>query len=68
MRGIKDRELKALVQRAEELGCAVSLTRGNHLRIDVPGGGCVHTSSTPSDWRSVKNTRAQLRRAGLEGI
>jgi len=44
-------------------GCTVTITRGNHLRIDHPDLlGPVFAASTPSDWRSERNLRALLRR------
>ncbi|MFT9091420.1 MAG: hypothetical protein ABF479_10535 [Gluconacetobacter sp.] len=44
-------------------GCTVTITRGNHLRIDHPDlPGPIFTASTPSDWRAERNLRALLRR------
>ena len=36
-------------------------TRGGHWIIDTPGGP-LFLSATPSDWRAIKNIRAELRR------
>jgi predicted RNA binding protein YcfA (HicA-like mRNA interferase family) len=55
-----------LLKQAEAAGCQVRNTRGGHVQIKAPGGGIVTASATPSDPRSVKNTRAQLRRAGVD--
>lgn len=44
-------------------GFDVSMTRGNHLRIEHPDlQGPVFAASTPSDWRAERNLRALLRR------
>ncbi|TLX52835.1 hypothetical protein DN826_21565 [Stutzerimonas nosocomialis] len=44
-------------------GWTVSRTNGGHLRFSKAGRQPVHTSSTPSDWRSVRNALATLARA-----
>jgi predicted RNA binding protein YcfA (HicA-like mRNA interferase family) len=44
-------------------GWAVARTKGGHLRFTKPGRPIVHTSSTPSDWRAVRNAVAMLARA-----
>jgi hypothetical protein len=38
-------------------------THGGHLRLTKPGRPIVHTSSTPSDWRAVRNAVSMLARA-----
>jgi hypothetical protein len=52
-----------MVQTAEELGYTVSLTKKGHFRFSKPGSATVYGPGTPSDFRSVKNTVAQLKRA-----
>jgi hypothetical protein len=59
------RELEQLLNEARALGATVTKTRSGHYRVLVPGGGIVICPRTPSDWRSVLNTRADLRKAGL---
>lgn len=47
-------------------GWHVDLSRGgNHIKVFSPDGKMVVLPSTPSDWRSVRNSIADLRRAGL---
>lgn len=46
-------------------GITVRQTRHNHYRVYRGGLFIAGLPSTPSDWRSVRNARAQLRRAGL---
>lgn len=48
---------------ADELGYTLSLTKKGHLRFDKPGSAPIFSSGTPSDWRTVKNTIADLRAA-----
>lgn len=55
-----------LVREAKQSGFHVEQLPGGHLKFVPPGGGqAIIGASTPSDYRSVKNTRARLKRAGL---
>lgn len=51
---------------ARRAGWSVELTAGHHLRWASPSGAVVITASTPGRGRALINTRADLRRAGLE--
>jgi hypothetical protein len=62
------RETKALVELAKAQGWEHSKTSGGHHRLVSPDGKIVGMSGTPSDWRSVKNFRGQLKRAGLKAF
>jgi hypothetical protein len=55
----------ALAELAREHGGTVEGTRGNHLAIVLPNGERVICSGTPSDWRALANTRANVRRAAV---
>lgn len=59
------RETKSLVDLAKEQGWEHSRTSGGHHRLVSPLGRIVMMSGTPSDYRAVKNFRAQLKRSGL---
>lgn len=60
------RDTATLVREAADAGFTVKRTRGGHVRLVPPGGGeTIVAPSTPSDHRSLKNTRAVLKRAGL---
>ncbi|MBF6616150.1 MAG: type II toxin-antitoxin system HicA family toxin [Candidimonas sp.] len=48
-------------------GWKTTRTNGGHLRFTKPGHPIIHTSSTPSDWRSVRNALAMLVRADRSG-
>jgi len=54
-----------LLKAATRAGWTVTRTRGNHIRVTSPTGESTNTGSTPSDYRSVKNFRATLKRMGL---
>jgi hypothetical protein len=47
-------------------GRSVEATAGGHLRLIKDGAAPIYTASTPSDWRALANTRAQLRRMDRE--
>ena len=48
---------------AKAHGWLIAKTNGGHLRLTKPGRPIIHTSSTPSDWRAVRNAVAMLARA-----
>ncbi len=59
-------DLQQLVAAARKAGWSVRKRRGGHLVWQRPDGdGLIFSASTPSDWRSLANVRASLRRAGL---
>lgn len=58
------RETLTLVRQLEDSGATVTWTRSNHLRVQK-GGALVFLASTPSDARSIRNSRALLRREGI---
>jgi hypothetical protein len=60
------REVQDLLALARARGCAVVPTRNGHYKVLVPGGGLVVVPRTPSDWRSIRNIRSDLRKAGLD--
>lgn len=58
------REVDELVAIAVLQGWSSKLG-GRHYMLRGPDGQTVTVSKTPSDWRAVKNIRADLRRAGV---
>lgn len=57
-------DVRELIAYAEDLGYEAYWTNGGHIRFlhpQVPKP--IFTSSTPSDWRTVENSKSQLRRA-----
>lgn len=56
--------LRQLYEAAKEAGCHVSQS-SKHVRIMAPGGGLTFGPSTASEYRSVRNVRADIRRLGV---
>jgi predicted RNA binding protein YcfA (HicA-like mRNA interferase family) len=58
------KEMRQLIKRAEKEGWAAEQTKKGHWRLTHPKAAYhVIAPGTPSDYRSVKNTEAELRRA-----
>lgn len=61
-------DIKQIVRVAEENGWRVTRARrSQHWKFIPPDKRTkpIYTSSTPSDWRTYRNLRAELRRGGL---
>jgi predicted RNA binding protein YcfA (HicA-like mRNA interferase family) len=59
-------DLKSLRKLAIKQGWRVETTRGGHIKwYPVHGTEFVVTSSTPSDYRAIRNIRSMLKRYGL---
>lgn len=60
-----NRDIRQLMEEADEMGWAIDgVTGSGHIRLIHPQATTpVVVPSTPSDWRGLRNTRAQLRRA-----
>ena len=63
--GKQSKDIRELKAHAESQGWVVTPTKNGHLKWVSPAGAVVISPSTPSDWRSMKNHVAYLRRAGL---
>lgn len=61
LRGLR-KEVQAVVRDAVADGWQASLTSSGHIKLAAPGRRPVFMSVTPSDTRSLKNTRSELRR------
>lgn len=57
------KDLKKIFKALEDQGWRID-RRGKHVKCKPPSGPIVTVPSTPSDHRSLLNSRAQLRRAG----
>jgi hypothetical protein len=51
---------------AEFGGGKLSIKPGGHIALRLNNGGLVHVAATPSDWRTLKNVRRDLRKATRE--
>lgn len=59
--------MRQIAEKAIAQGWTVDLTNGGHLRFVSPAGSKVFAPSTPRGGRrSTANTKADLKRAGLE--
>lgn len=64
------KELHPLIDAARDQGWRVQVTSNGHLKF-LPKDRSVSPvfgPSTPSDYRSVKNVRTKLRKAGLSDV
>lgn len=59
----RSKNLLPLLKYAQGNGWKVVQTNGGHLRFTKPERPIIHTCSTPSDWRAVRNALAMLTRA-----
>jgi len=56
-----------LIKKVDRLpGWTVRLLKASHYRITGPNGVLIFAASTPSDPRSVRNARSQLRKRGAD--
>lgn len=64
---VKDGELRAMIEVAWKQGwwCKKSPKTGHVMCYPPDGGRMVLVANTPSDHRTVPNTRSALRRSGL---
>lgn len=66
-RRISSKALRPIIKKARKQGWKVDLTKSGHVRFKPPTSGqSIITAGTASDHRSLKNLRADLRRAGLD--
>lgn len=61
LRGVH-RDVKDLIAEFVPLGWEPSRTNKGHIKMVHPGGAMHYLPSTPSDWRGIRNSRAELRR------
>ncbi len=59
------KDLKKLTKALEEQGFTVRMSKRGHILVFNADGLVATFSGTASDWRSLKNSMAALRRAGF---
>lgn len=64
LRGVTNKEARAVLRAAREQGCRITITRSSHIRIDTPNGP-YFTGLTASRDSSARNLRAGLRQKGV---
>jgi hypothetical protein len=57
------RDLHRLLAEARHRSWVTELTNSGHWRLMGPERQLLFTGSTPSDWRSLRNLRQDIRRA-----
>jgi hypothetical protein len=57
--------MRQLLTKAEKAGCTVELRRAGHWKVTTPNGP-VFCAASPSDSHALKNTKAELRRRGVD--
>jgi hypothetical protein len=61
------RAIEIVLEKAWDQGWWIEKAKSNHVKCLSPDGkGIVIVPSTPSDFRSIKNCRALLRKYGLK--
>lgn len=60
------KEIRRLVVAIEAAGGHVVRAKSGHFKVYLNGHLVTSLPGTPSDWRGLKNTRALLRRAGVQ--
>lgn len=60
------KETGQLLAELRRQGFTVRLGGSGHWRVTSPGGETVTVPATPKSWRSLRNTRAELRRIGAD--
>lgn len=64
-----NKEVTDLVKELRRQGWEVEKRKSNHIKATPPSGkGCVFFPCTPSDWRSLKNTKAKLKEMGANNM
>jgi hypothetical protein len=60
------KDMRKLIRQAEAQGWVVKYGGGGHLKFLAPGGGIVVSPGTASDYRSMRNHVALMKRLGFE--
>lgn len=60
-----DKDLRKMVKALEAQGFEVTVTKRGHLMVSRDGRMIATFSGTASDWRSIRNGLAYLKRAGF---
>lgn len=60
-----DKELRRIAKALEAQGFKVAITKRGHMIVSRDGELIATFSGTASDWRSLRNSLAPLRRAGF---
>lgn len=60
-------DVRLLLEAAWAQGAWITRSGNDHFKVlSAEGVHIIHVPQTPSDWRTIKNKRAQYRRAGID--
>lgn len=60
------KEVAQLIRTLRKRKIPVTKTEGGHWLVQCPNGQGVIMQATPSDWRGWRNTKARLKRNGVD--
>ncbi|WP_036828690.1 hypothetical protein [Phycicoccus jejuensis] len=60
-----DKEMRKIAKALEQQGFDVKVTKRGHISVSKDGRFVVVFAGTPSDWRSMRNALAAMKRAGF---
>ena len=60
-----DKEMRKMAKALEQQGFDVKVTKRGHISVSKDGRFVVVFAGTPSDWRSMRNALAAMKRAGF---
>ncbi len=60
------KEVRRLITQIEAAGGRVIRSKSGHWKVYLNGHLVTSIPNTPSDWRGLLNTRALIRRSGIE--
>lgn len=66
LKGVTDKDSRAVLKRAVRAGCTVEITNSQHVKVTTPSGAIIRTGLTSSDHRAHRYLERDLRRAGVE--
>lgn len=65
LRGVTDKDSRAVLRKAVKAGCEVEITNATHIKVTTPSGIIIRTGLTSSSHRAVRYLERDLRRAGV---
>lgn len=61
-----NKDMKKIAKALREQGFEVTITKKQHIAVSRDGRIVAIFSGTPSDWRSMRNSIADARKAGFQ--
>jgi hypothetical protein len=65
-KGITNREQRAVIRKAIQAGCTVTLTGSNHIRVRTPSGQVYFCSLTSGDRYVHRRIESALKNMGVD--